>query len=149
MIISFLILDCIRKQHKTFLHVLPYVLVQVRMQNNKEYKVVLVKYKAKYVAYNCFRQGKAYSVYPHTIILNFAEQAVIALSQKCPSAILEGLVRVDIFQRANGQLVVNEFESFEADHHASHEKNLQADYEVQLYYENILKTIVPSKFLIN
>ena len=52
---------------------------------------------------------------------------------------------MDIFQRANGQLVVNEFESFEADHHASHEKNLQADYEIQLYYENILKTIVPSK----
>jgi len=74
---------------------------------------VLVNYKAKYVAYNCFKHGKAYSVYPHTTILNFAEQAVIALSQKCPSAILGGLVRVDIFQRANGQLVVNEFESFD------------------------------------
>jgi len=44
---------------------------------------------------------KASSVKPHTEILNFAEQAVQTLSEKCTSAILGRLVRVG--------LVVNEF----------------------------------------
>ena len=36
------------------------------------------------------------------------------LKQLVPNAVVDGLVRVDVFESLNGRLVVNEFESLEA-----------------------------------
>ena len=46
--------------------------------------------------------------------MNFAEEAIKILALKNSNAMTDFIVRVDIFQRQNGQLVVNEFESLEA-----------------------------------
>ena len=71
------------------------------------------------MAFNCFRPCSkgtyAFSKRPHTEIFQFAESAVKVLAKNCPTAIVDGMIRVDIFQRKDGKFVVNEFESFEAD----------------------------------
>lgn len=46
--------------------------------------------------------------------MEFANEAIRMLALKNPNAITDFIVRVDIFQRQNGQMVVNEFESLEA-----------------------------------
>jgi hypothetical protein len=58
------------------------------------------------------RQGKAFSSKPELLV--FAEEAVRYLEASAPSCIANGLLRVDIMQRRDGSLIVNEFESLEA-----------------------------------
>lgn len=96
------------------------------MKNVKEYKCVLFSGQRLF----CYDRGTAYSAYPHEDIINFAENSIRCLASHCPAAILDNVVRVDIFRRNNGSLVVNEFESFEADHHATW--NYKADSEFTL-----------------
>jgi hypothetical protein len=57
---------------------------------------------------------KAYSDENMKRRMKFAEDAIQMLKATCPEAIVDGLVRVDIFETSDGRLVVNEFESFEA-----------------------------------
>jgi len=59
-------------------------------------------------------KGKAYSDENMQRRMKFAEDAIQMLKAACPEAIVDGLVRVDIFEMSDGRLVVNEFESFEA-----------------------------------
>jgi hypothetical protein len=47
-------------------------------------------------------------------ILNFATAAVALLRARCPYCLATFFMRVDVMQRDDGQLLVNEFESFEA-----------------------------------
>ena len=139
---------------KTIRHHTPYVMVQTRMLNNKEYKCVVFNGKREYVAYNCNRSKDqdAYSEYPHKRILDFAESAVKVLAKNCPAAIVDTMVRVDVFQRANGKLVVNEFESFEADHHTSkgYSDNIKTHLEMKLdnVYINVLNTYLDARYFI-
>ena len=50
--------------------------------------------------------------------LSFAEESLMLLKQRRPSTITEGLVRVNVMQRNDGVMIVNEFESLEADYHS-------------------------------
>jgi hypothetical protein len=85
------------------------MLTQVVLFNGK-YQYVNSKPKSPYPCYS-------FSVEPHTRLQYFAEYAVSELSTKCPGAITDGLVRVDIFENAQKSLVVNEFESLEASYY--------------------------------
>ena len=71
-------------------------------------------------------QSKVYSKYPHTRLMKFAEEAVVELKRACSSAIIDGLVRVDIFETQMGKLVVNEFESLEACYYHNNESEVCA-----------------------
>ena len=57
-------------------------------------------------------QGRAFSNVAS--LMKFAEDSVAALKRECPSCLSCFLMRVDIMQRRNGRMIVNEFESFEA-----------------------------------
>lgn len=46
----------------------------------------------------------------------FAKSAIDNLKLNCSQCLVDGLVRVDIMQDDNGEMVVNEFESLEACH---------------------------------
>jgi len=96
-----------------------YAMVQPCMQNRREYKVVMFNKHSQYIAgisqhasparaFIGSRDGSKYWIY------KFAENAVRELEKCCPEAITDGLLRVDIFQTAENKLVVNEFESLEA-----------------------------------
>jgi len=64
---------------------------------------------------NSKKKGEiAFSTYPHTRLFEFAELAINTVSDSRCGAIIDGIVRVDIFRNSNGSLVVNELESLEA-----------------------------------
>ena len=56
-------------------------------------------------AKDCYDRGTAYLAYPHEDIINFAENSIRCLASHCPAAILDSVVRVDLFRRNNGSLV--------------------------------------------
>ena len=92
------------------------------MKNRKEYKVVVLNMKPVFIAYNpkCSgAQRKSFSKKPHERLFNFAKLAVERLKEKCSHSIVDGLVRVDIFQNENQELVVNEFESLDANYYTN------------------------------
>ena len=95
---------------------MPYVLIQACMVNRKEYKVVCLDSETQYVAniQTFAGMGSKFSSPPHVVLFEFVRNAIRALKSKVPGFMCEGLVRVDVFMRQDGRLVVNEFESFEA-----------------------------------
>ena len=111
--------------------------------------------KAQYLAFNCNKfTGKgshAFSQHPHTEIFQFAESAVKVLAKNCPAAIVDGMIRVDIFQRKDGKFVVNEFESFEADFNPSGNRKeylkCQLISKMERYYKILLKRYIDSIYL--
>lgn len=52
-------------------------------------------------------------------LYKFALQSVLKLKQNNPSAIIDGLVRVDVMCTQEGKMIVNEFEGLEASYEAS------------------------------
>lgn len=68
-----------------------------------------------YFAHNHVSSGQQmrFSV-PRESVITFAEESVRKLKDVLPGTHFSGLVRVDIMQRSNAMLVVNEFESLEA-----------------------------------
>lgn len=120
------------------------------MKNAREYKCVLFNGRRQYLAHNCARIGTSFSDYPHHDIFDFAELAVNTLAAEVPAAILDSLVRVDIFRRQNGSLVVNEFESFEADHYTASRYNSDLqfilDSQIDLIYKQLLCKYVDKSY---
>lgn len=100
-----------------------YAFVQPCMRNKMEYRVVVLGGAPAYLAsINQSAKGvthKAFSKHPHDNLKRFAQRAVAALKKACPETISDCILRVDIFQRSDGRLVVNEFESLEARFHST------------------------------
>ena len=73
--------------------------------------------------------------------------AIKELASAYPNALVDSLMRVDVFQTKTGTLVVNEFESLEADHHSPHSdgEKLGVDDDIRQYYESILRSIIDAK----
>ena len=96
--------------------IFPYTMIQPCMANRKEYKVVYIQSKGiQYITSSgSTYKRKAYSTPPHTELFTFVKQVVLTLQNACPSCIVDGLFRVDVFQNQEKQLVVNELESLEA-----------------------------------
>jgi hypothetical protein len=99
---------------------IPYAMVQPCLANRKEYKVVVLNGKVSHMLPQDagVRLGgknvKSFSTYPHTQLFRFAELAVEMLSKRCKGSHTRGIMRVDVMQTLNGNMIVNEFESLEA-----------------------------------
>jgi hypothetical protein len=99
--------------HEKYSQQLQYVFLQPKLKYNVEYKVVLIEERAQFLSLTKgLKRDGAPSPDKKNLYL-FAESALQELKKVCPAAILDGLVRVDIFV-VNGYFVVNEFESLEA-----------------------------------
>jgi hypothetical protein len=125
-------------------------MVQATMANKKEYKVVLFNKEARYISVlPCNTIGTAFSQKPHAKLMSFAMDAVKELASAYPNALVDSLMRVDVFQTKTGTLVVNEFESLEADQHSPHSdlEKLDVDDNIRQYYESILRSIIDAKHL--
>jgi hypothetical protein len=84
-------------------------------------------------------RGKAFGKKPDRG--RFAEMAIKKLATKVPHAILNGLVRVDLMQLADGRIVVNEFESLEANYGSTGDaakKDMQLFRKLINYYTVLL-----------
>jgi hypothetical protein len=98
-------------------HFLEEAFVQHTVFDNKEYKVVCMDGKAMYIASFGFH-NKARKIETPSLsneeAFGFAEKAISVLQENCPSAMVDGIVRVDIMVLQSGRMVVNELESLEA-----------------------------------
>lgn len=90
----------------------PYGLIQPCLTNGKEYKVILLDGKAEFHTVKNKGLSKAFS--DKEKLYKFAETSLRILKEKRPGTIADGMVRVDIMERNDGQMIVNEFEGFEA-----------------------------------
>ena len=98
---------------------LPYTMVQPRLMNRKEYKVVVLGGQASHIIPQCANgivcEGKEFQFFKSPDdLLHFAELAVKCLSKRCRGSHVSGLIRVDIMETKGGNMIVNEFESLEA-----------------------------------
>lgn len=111
-------------------------MIQPKMANRTEVKVAMINGKAQYVVKSPGHGGLAISHPPHTNLFAFAEQAVVMLKERCPAAITDGLLRVDIFQNKYGHYVVNEFEGLEAVYYSirGHLSEIKIDEFLTVYW---------------
>jgi hypothetical protein len=100
----------------------PYLMVQPCMINRKEKKIVCVGGQYCYTIHPQCSSGYEYRYEGdmEARYAAFAEHAIYALKRELPECVLDGLVRVDIFETSNNDengepiWVVNEMESLEA-----------------------------------
>ena len=91
------IINKIANQYETLKEVLPYTMVQPTMTNKKEYKVVLFNGEARYISkVSPYSKGTAFSSKPE--LMNFAVEALKEFGSACPNALVDSLMRVDVFQ---------------------------------------------------
>lgn len=102
---------------KKYGDIIPYTMLQPRMENRKEYKLVFFNGEFQYFAsINRYNVGEAFlkTKEQKEKCKLFASEAIKAFRLTYPFAILDGLVRVDVFRRIDGSYAVNEFESLDA-----------------------------------
>ena len=126
---------------------IPYALIQPRMRNRKEYKVVLFNCHAQYVADistgSNHKGSIIFSHAPHSELVDFAVQAALLLSKTCSFFICDGIVRIDVFQTMQGKLVVNEVESLEANYSSrNHLNQLRMRNLLDQYWHSILSSLI-------
>lgn len=68
----------------------------------------------------------------------FAEAVCVKVRERCPYAITDGLLRVDIMVRDDGVMVVNELESLEA----TYNEDININIALKFYWYLILRTLV-------
>ena len=114
------VLDQLKVASRKYFGRISYVMLQERMHNPLEQKIVLFNGKVHHLARIRQRAGgsKAF-VSDQNQVFEFAEHALLNLKSNCPYIIADGLVRVDIFEKAPGVFVVNEFESLEANYYTT------------------------------
>jgi len=138
--------DCpLKSMNKTKLSaadVFEYLILQPKMRKKNESKVILYNGKAQYIA-STVAQGLSQS-HAKEELFAFAEKAWQHLSESTEGAFLsDGLTRVDIFCNKDGKLVVNEFESLDAQYSkydAKSEANTKSFLED--YYYNKIDSII-------
>lgn len=136
-LVSFLVTAC-----RTDYGSIPYMMIQACMNNRKEYKVILLggepAYLARIAGHSSKRSSnginKAFSKPPHTEIMEFAKLSMQRCSQLCPNLLTDGLFRVDIFITIDKRLVVNEFESLEANYPSNIETEAFAAHQFMQTY---------------
>jgi hypothetical protein len=100
----------------------PYVLLQPMVPNNRECKVILHDGVPKYFHV----LGSNGNISPPLgtpeaeRMLTFAKLARDTLVARCPHAIMDGLLRIDIMVLPNDLLVVNEIEGIDSNYSCKH-----------------------------
>ena len=78
-----------------------------------------------------------------TAQLEFAQQALDRFRSEAPFAITDRLFGVDIFQAITGKMVVNEFESFDAEYQTKTTGTDEATYSfLEMYWYQKLKKFI-------
>ena len=106
------ILNELRTASRKYMSRIPYAIIQPRLSNMKEKKLILLNGRFHHFAVNHRNVvGREYA--DDSMLPPVAERYLQELTAACPGTIASGLVRVDLMCY-NGNIVVNEFESLEA-----------------------------------
>jgi hypothetical protein len=126
-------------------------MVQPCVYNRKEYKVVFLNSDPFYISAVDSRNSKksengvhkAFSTSPHTELIDFCKESLALFKSNCPFAITDGLFRIDVMQMRSGRLVVNEFESLEANYYGKIETQ---EFVVSMFIKNYWKSKIREIF---
>jgi hypothetical protein len=139
------LLDAVRTTIINFEGRIPYFMVQPRLRNRMEYKVIVLNGSPKYICpkFQCPGNTRAFSKVPHTRqdILDFAKLAVMHLHRACPAAITSFMLRVDIMESNDGRFIVNEFESLEAMFESTPSNQLLVQTFLQSFWKSVISII--------
>ena len=118
-----------------------YLMLQPVMQNRREEKVVLFNGEPCYIADKSINPTQSGSKFADSQqLLAFAAHAVRLLKSRDRLFLCDGLVRVDLFCNSSMQLVVNEFESLEANYTKSpFERQAKVTEQLAQYWEDVLR----------
>lgn len=122
--------------------VFPYLIVQPRIGNTRESKVVLLNGEAKFIS-SSTKPGLL-GVKTAKELLEFAELAVNHLNERTKKAFLsDGITRVDLFCTKDNRLIVNEFESLDANFATSNTalQSQTSEAIVQYYKDKLIKLV--------
>lgn len=133
-------------------YLVPYLMVQPCMINRMEKKIVCVGGQYCYTLHPQCSLGYEYR-YEGDVDARyaaFAEHAIYVLKRNLPECVLDGLVRVDIFETSNNDenngepiWVVNEMESFEAIFECKHAaKQAQTQRRLTQYWIAVISDLV-------
>ena len=130
-------------------YTVPYLILQEKVKNNVEVKVVFLGGQFSHIA--SIGSSKVKQSLPNfetKEIVQFASWALQSLEQEMNGcAILDGLVRVDVFESNNRTLVVNEFESLDAGFECCHEsKNNATTAYLKMYWQSKLYCAIAQLF---
>jgi hypothetical protein len=148
---------------KNFSHRVPYCMVQPKLCNRMENRVLV---RARKAAYHVGVKIGVSKQIDHALMLSksslmmskqyfnqggrkvqfgcqkernkFAEDAVTQLGQKCSGAVVDFVMRVDIMCLKSGQMVVNEFESLEANYVGYRDEEMATQEFYTSYWMKIL-----------
>jgi len=129
--------------HLKHCNVFPYLMLQERMASTNETKTIFFNMEPKYISITDSTSGlirmKKRPPVKVEDIYAFSLRALQTLKERVPHFVCDGLIRVDVFQRADGRLVVNEIESLDANYSSSY-IDLQSQVEPFLtkYFESKL-----------
>lgn len=128
------------KRNVTSIDVFPYLIVQPRIGNKRESKIILWNGTAQFVS-SGIRGLKG--VKDEKVLMDFAESACALLNARTKNAFLSnGITRVDLFCTTNGALVVNEFESLDANFASNDLNQSRTAQLIQNYYNDILSKVL-------
>jgi len=130
---------------------IPYLMIQPCVFNRKEYKVIVLNSDPFYISSVDSKSSKkstngihkAFSNNPHNELLSFCKESLALFKSNCPSAVVDGLFRIDVMQMRSGRFVVNEFESLEANYYGKIETQ---EFVVSLFIKNYWRTKIRDVF---
>jgi hypothetical protein len=124
---------------------MPYFMVQPMMSNRREFKIVLFNHRALYISASPTQTlGFAFKKENMEYIFKFSEYALNVCKEKCPHMITDGLIRIDVFENQNNNLIVNEIEGLEAkyDHATKFELTGDLEQKLQMYWTEKLQLFI-------
>jgi hypothetical protein len=87
--------------------VLPYMIMQPALRNRKEFKCVFFAGVLQHICFVGYHAAcQSFSFENHERLIEFSTKAIVLLKRRCPAAIVDGLVRVDVME-------TNELEIFQ------------------------------------
>jgi len=132
--------SCMGKRNIRSTDVFPYLIVQPRMQSKNESKIILWNGEPQFIS----SSSKGLTRRKSTVeMMEFAAEACKHLKIQTKNVFLcDGITRVDLFCTSQGRLVVNEFESLDANYNSNETNTCQLATKTTQYYRKILSKLL-------
>jgi hypothetical protein len=121
-------------------YIIPYMIFQERVTNNKEVKMIFLNRKFSHFVSPSARSSlitTSLQGFENVDLIRFGNEVVARLDEDVYET--RGLFRVDIFKSNHGNLVVNELESLDANYYSSNEL---IEPRVISFLENYWETLI-------
>lgn len=129
-------------------YIFPYVIMQERVIDNAEAKLVFCNKEFKHFYGQSSKNPHSLSPFTSNDLVAFATTVLESLTCKESVFMIDGLVRVDLFKNNEGKLVVNELESLDASYEGSNKTSNDETFSfLEMYWEQKIYECIADLFL--